>query len=315
MPVSPLAVEARDLAKTFRTGWFRRRETAALRGASLQVPRGAIYGLLGPIGAGKTTLLSSLATLLLPDSGSATILGHDVVREAFAIRRRLNMASGNASFVWSLRPAEVLAFYGRLYGLHGHALKRRVGELLERFELLPHLKTEYNELSTGLKQRLALAKALLNDPEVLFLDEPTLGLDPDVSVRIRAQIAELRRERNTTIILTTHYMREAEELCDRIAFIKGGRILAEGSADELKRQIRIGDVISLRLDPAVPAGLADLPGVLAAQARGDRIDCTVDASDKRLPDILKWLCDQGVLIRDCQVHEPDLEEVFVELSR
>ncbi len=123
MPASPLAVEARDLAKTFRSGWLRRRETAALRGASLQVPRGAIYGLLGPNGAGKTTLLSILATLLLPDSGSATILGHDVVREAFAIRRRLNMASGNASFVWSLRPAEVLAFYGRLYGLHGRALK------------------------------------------------------------------------------------------------------------------------------------------------------------------------------------------------
>jgi ABC-2 type transport system ATP-binding protein len=193
MPASPLAVEARDLAKTFRSGWLRRRETPALRGASLQVPRGAIYGLLGPNGAGKTTLLSILATLLLPDSGSATILGHDIVREAFAIRRRLNMASGNASFVWSLRPAEVLAFYGRLYGLHGRALKRRVNELLERFELTAHLKTEYNELSTGLKQRLALAKALLNDPEVLFLDEPTLGLDPDVSIRIRAQIAELRR--------------------------------------------------------------------------------------------------------------------------
>ncbi len=298
MPASPLAVEARDLAKTFRSGWLRRRETAALRGASLQVPRGAIYGLLGPNGAGKTTLLSILATLLLPDSGSATILGHDVVREAFAIRRRLNMASGNASFVWSLRPAEVLAFYGRLYGLHGRALKRRVSELLERFELTPHLKTEYNELSTGLKQRLALAKALLNDPEVLFLDEPTLGLDPDVSIRIRAQ-----------------YMREAEELCDRIAFIKGGRILAEGSADDLKRQIRIGDVISLRLEPAVPAGLAELPGVLAVQERGDRIDCTVDSSEKRLPDILKWLCDRAVLVRDCQVREPDLEEVFVELSR
>jgi len=190
-----------------------------------------------------------------------------------------------------------------------------VNELLERFELTPHLKTEYSELSTGLKQRLALAKALLNDPEVLFLDEPTLGLDPDVSIRIRAQIAELRRERDTTIILTTHYMREAEELCDRIAFIKDGRILAEGSADDLKRQIRIGDVIALRLEPAVPAGLAELPGVLAVQARGDRIECTVDSSEKRLPDILKWLCDRSVLIRDCQVREPDLEEVFVELAR
>jgi len=316
MPVlSPLAVESRNLAKTFRSGWLQRRETVALRGASLQVERGAIFGLLGPNGAGKTTLLSILATLLLPDGGSATILGHDVVREARAIRSRLNMASGNASFVWSLRPGEVLSFYGRLYGLHGRALKTKVGELLERFELQPHLKTEYNELSTGLKQRLALAKALLNDPEVLFLDEPTLGLDPDVSIRIRAQIAELRRQRGTTIILTTHYMREAEELCDRIAFIKGGRILAVGSADDLKRQIRIGDVISLRLDPSAPAGLAELPGVLQVQPRSERIDCTVDSSEKRLPEILRWLCDHGVLIRDCQVHEPELEEVFVELAR
>ena len=315
MPASSLAVEARDLAKTFRSGWLRRRETEALRGATLQVERGQIFGLLGPNGAGKTTLLSILATLLLPDRGHASILGHDVVREAFAIRRRLNMASGNASFVWSLRPAEVLAFYGRLYGLHGRALRTRVDALVERFELLPHLKTEYNELSTGLKQRLALAKALLNDPEVLFLDEPTLGLDPDVSIRVRGQIAELRRERGTTIILTTHYMREAEELCDRIAFIKGGRILAEGTADELKRQIRIGDVIALRLDPAAPAGLAALPGMMQVQARGDRVECTVDSSEKRLAEILRWLADHGVSIRDCQVHEPELEEVFVELAR
>jgi ABC-2 type transport system ATP-binding protein len=310
-----LAVDARDLAKTFRSGWPRRRRTDALRGASLQVPRGAIFGLLGPNGAGKTTLLSILATLLLPDSGSATILGHDVVREAFALRRRLNMASGNASFVWSLRPAEVLAFYGRLYGLSGKRLRRKTDELIERFELGPHRKTEYNELSTGLKQRVALAKALLNDPEVLFLDEPTLGLDPDVSIRIRAQIAALRREQGTTIILTTHYMREAEELCDTIAFIKNGRILAQGTADALKRQIRIGEVISLRLDPPVVQGLGELAGVLQLHTRGERVECTVDAAEKRLPEILRWLHEQGVLVRDCQVTEPDLEEVFVELSR
>jgi ABC-2 type transport system ATP-binding protein len=133
-----LAVHARDLQKTFRGGWLGRRRTEALRGASLEVPRGAIFGLLGPNGAGKTTLLSILATLLLPDGGSATVLGHDVVREPFAIRRRLNMASGNASFVWSLRPTEVLAFYGRLYGLSGPALSRRVEELIEQFELGPY---------------------------------------------------------------------------------------------------------------------------------------------------------------------------------
>ena len=310
-----LAVEARDLVKTFRTGWLRRRRTEALRGATLQVPRGAIFGLLGPNGAGKTTLLSILATLLLPDSGSATVLGHDVVREAFALRRRLNMASGNASFVWSLRPPEVLAFYGRLYGLSGRTLRRRVDELIELAELGPHRKTEYNELSTGLKQRLAFAKALLNEPEVLFLDEPTLGLDPDVSVRIRAQIGALRREKGTTIILTTHYMREAEELCDTIAFIKAGRILAQGTADELKRQIRIGEVIALRLDPAVPERLGDLPGILQLQGNGDRVECVVDAAEKRLPEILRWLHEQGVLVRDCQVKEPELEEVFVELAR
>jgi ABC-2 type transport system ATP-binding protein len=310
-----LAVDARDLVKTFRSGWLRKRRTEALRGASLRVPRGAIVGLLGPNGAGKTTLLSILATLLLPDAGSATVLGHDIVRDPFAVRRRLNMASGNASFVWSLRPAEVLSFYGRLYGLSGAVLRRRVEELIERSELGPHRRTEYNELSTGLKQRLAFAKALLNEPEVLFLDEPTLGLDPDVSIRIRAQIAELRRERGTSIILTTHYMREAEELCDTIAFIKGGRILAEGSADALKRQIRIGDVIALRLDPPLPERMGELPGILQLHVRGERVECTVDAADKRLPEILRWLVEQGVLVRECQVKEPDLEEVFVELAR
>jgi len=309
------AVDAKDLTKTFRSGWLGRRRKEALRGASLQVPSGAIFGLLGPNGAGKTTLLSILATLLLPDSGTATILGHDIVREAGAIRRRLNMASGNASFVWSLRPPEVLTFYGGLYGLWGRRLRSRVDELIEQCELGPHAKTEYNALSTGLKQRLALAKALLNDPEVLFLDEPTLGLDPDISIRLRAQIAALRRERGTTIILTTHYMREAEELCDQIAFIKDGRILAQGTADELKRQIRIGDVIALRLDPVAPQGLAGLPGVLQSHARGEFMEYTVDALDKRLPEILRWLHEQGVLVRDCQVREPELEEVFVELAR
>jgi ABC-2 type transport system ATP-binding protein len=310
-----LAVDARDLTKTFRTGWMRRRSTEALRGASLQVPRGAIFGLLGPNGAGKTTLLSILATLLLPDGGTATVLGHDVVREANAIRQRLNMASGNASFVWSLRPGEVLGFYGRLYGLHGRKLRHRVEELIERFELGPHRKTVYNELSTGLKQRLALAKALLNEPDVLFLDEPTLGLDPDVSIRIRAHIGELRERHGTTIILTTHYMREAEELCDTIAFIKAGRILALGSADELKRQIRLGEVVVLRLDPAVPERLAELPGLLHVQARGELVECTVDVVEKRLPEILRWLHEQGVLVRGCEVKEPELEDVFVELAR
>ncbi len=310
-----LAIEARDVGKTFRGGWMWRRQTAALRGVSLSVDRGSIFGLLGPNGAGKTTLLSICATLLTPDEGQVRVLGLDVLRDAARIRRRLNMASGNASFLWNLRPAEILAFYGRLYGMTGGALRRRVDGLLETFELTAHRRAPYNELSTGLKQRLALAKSLVNDPELLFLDEPTLGLDPDVSTRIRARIATLREERGTTIVLTTHYMREAEELCDEIAFIKGGRILARGTAGELKRKIGLGDVIALRLHPRRPARLAAAPGVLRCAESDGWVECTVDVAETRLPELLRLLHDEGVEVRSVDVREPDLEDVFVELAR
>src|SRR5262249_55752017 len=188
-----LAIDARDVEKTFRSGWLRRRETRALRGVSLTVERGAIVGVLGPNGAGKTTLLSILATLLVPDRGTVTVLGHDVVREASLLRRRLNMASGRPSFLWSLRVGEIVAFYGRLYGLSGRALRAGVDALIELTELGPYRRVPYSDLSTGLKQRVALAKSLVNEPELLFLDEPTLGLDPDVAARVRAHIARLRR--------------------------------------------------------------------------------------------------------------------------
>ena len=310
-----LAIDARDVTKTFRSGWLRRRETHALRGVSLAVPRGAIWGLLGPNGAGKTTLLSILATLLTPDGGSVTVLGHDVLREAGALRHRLNMASGRPSFLWSLRVDEIIAFYGRLYGLHGAALRRRVDQLVALCELVPFRRVQYSELSTGLKQRVALAKSLVNDPELLFLDEPTLGLDPDVSGRVRQHIARLRREQGITIVLTTHYMREAEELCDEIAFIKAGQILARGTPGELKRQIRLGEVIALKLDPAAVPWLAEAPGVLRCAEADGWVECTVDEAEKRLPELLRALHADGVVVRNVRVSEPDLEEVFVELAK
>ncbi len=310
-----LAIDARDVTKTFHSGWSRRRRTEALRGVSLAVPGGAIFGLLGPNGAGKTTLLSILTTLLTPDGGSVTVLGLDVLRDAASLRRRLNMASGRPSFLWSLRVGEIVAFYGRLYGLQGAALRRKVDELVEVYELAPYRRVPYNELSTGLKQRVALAKSLVNDPELLFLDEPTLGLDPDVSVRVRDHIRRLRRERGITIVLTTHYMREADELCDEIAFIKAGRILARGTPGELKRRIHVGEVIALKLDPPAVPWLAEAPGVLRCAAAGGRVECTVDDAEKRLPEILRALHADGVVVRNVQVHGPELEEVFVELAR
>jgi len=310
-----LAIDAREVTKTFRSGWLRRRETAALRGASLTVERGAIFGLLGPNGAGKTTLLSILATLLVPDGGQARVLGFDVAREAAAIRRRINMASGRPSFLWSLRVEEIIAFYGRLYGLSGERLRRRVGALIEQYELVPYRRAQYSELSTGIKQRVALAKALVNDPELLFLDEPTLGLDPDVSVRVRSHIAALRREQGMTIVLTTHYMREAEELCDEVGFIKAGRILAHGTPDALKRQIGLGDVVALRLDPPRPEWLAEVPGVLRMAENDGWLELTVDEAEKRVPELLRAVLAEGVVVRNIQVREPELEDVFVELAR
>jgi ABC-2 type transport system ATP-binding protein len=313
--MSSLAIDARDVVKTFRSGWLRRHETEALRGVSLAVPRGTIVGVLGPNGAGKTTLLSILATLLVPDAGSVRVFGLDVLRDATALRRRLNMASGRPSFLWSLRVGEILAFYGRLYGVHGPALRRKVDELVELYELVPYRRVPYSELSTGLKQRVALAKSLVNDPELLFLDEPTLGLDPDVSVRVRAHIARLRREHGITIVLTTHYMREADQLCDEIAFIKAGRILARGTPGELKRQIRLGEVIALRLDPPLVPWLGEAPGVLRCAPADGWVECTVDEAEKRLPEILRMLHADGVVVRNVRVSEPELEEVFVELAR
>jgi ABC-2 type transport system ATP-binding protein len=271
LPVSApsLAIEASEVTKTFRSGWLRRRETVALRGATLSVERGTIFGLLGPNGAGKTTLLSILGTLLTPDGGQVRVLGHDVVHEAARLRHRINMASGRPSFLWSLRVDEIVSFYGRLYGLHGLALRRRVDELIEQYELTPYRRAQYNELSTGIKQRVALAKALVNDPELLFLDEPTLGLDPDVSVRVRQHIAALRRagrRRSCSPPTTARGPGRSDE-----SLIKAGRIWPTLSRRPVPpRRSGLGDVIALPGHEG-PAWLGEEP-LASCAASGGRLD-------------------------------------------
>jgi ABC-2 type transport system ATP-binding protein len=309
------AVEVRDLHKTFRTGWPRRRLQPALRGVSFVVPRGAIFGVLGPNGAGKTTLLSILATLLLPDCGEARVLGLDVIRDAHRVRERINLSSGSASFLWSLTAREILDIAARSYGLGAGVRRPRVAELLERFELAAHAAVPYNELSTGLKQRLALAKAFVNEPELLILDEPTVGLDPDISVRIREQIAALRRSRRMTILLSTHYMREAEQLCDEVAFLREGQILAHGDPGTLKREVLLGDRVEFVVEGDAWHGLAGVPGVLACTSADGRVRVVVDDARKRLPELFRHLDERGVPVTDVTVAEPTLESVFIELAR
>lgn len=313
MPSHP-AVEIVNLAKTFVTGVLPRRRKPALRGITLAVPRGLIFGVLGPNGAGKTTLLSILATLLLPDQGRVLALGLDVVRDAHRLRERINMVSGNANFLWSLTPREILEFYSRCYGLDRKARVRKVERLISLFELGEHAGVPYMELSTGLKQRLALAKALVNDPELLLLDEPTAGLDPDIAIRIRREIARLREERGVTILLTTHDMREAEQLCDEIVFLREGQIQARGSASAIKRQLGLGDMVSFLWDGAWD-GLSTLPGLLKVQVVDGRVKCLVDDARARLPELLRAIEARGATVRDLEVREPDLEAVFVELAK
>jgi ABC-2 type transport system ATP-binding protein len=311
-----LAVRVRGVWKSFRTGWFWGARNEVLRGIDLDIEGGRIFGILGPNGAGKTTFLSILSTLLLPDRGRVQVLGIDVVKQGNRVRQRINISSGNANFLWSLTVRENLTFYAMLYGLGGRDRKKRVDEAIALFELGNCDATPFDKLSTGMKQRLALAKSMLNSPEILFLDEPTVGLDPQVSAKIRAQIREIQKERGITIVLTTHNMAEAEYLCDRIAFLKEGRILTVGTAHELKRSIRLGDVITIDYEGALGSiRLEKLPGVIDFSLSDGRCQFVVDSATKRMSAILQGLWRAGISVKEVRTSQTNLEEVFLEFAK
>jgi ABC-2 type transport system ATP-binding protein len=314
--VTAFAVEVQGLKKTFRSGVLRRRRKEALRGLDLQVPKGAFWGILGPNGAGKTTFLSVLSNLVTPESGSVKVLGKEIPRQANEILHRINLSSGNANFLWSLTVRENLEYYGMLYGLPGPERGRRVDTLMEMFGLRDFAGVRFDELSTGTKQRLSLSKALINEPELLFLDEPTVGLDPDVAHRIRETIRGLHQEKGTTILMTTHNMMEAESLCEQIAFIKDGTIRAVGRPQELKRRLQLGDVIRIAFKgPLIPPALKDLEGTLSLQVEDGSCRVVVDDHRKRLPRILEAFFQEKTLIQDLTVQESDLEDVFMAFAK
>ena len=308
------AIVAQGLGKSFRTGWFNPPKTA-LVDINLEVPQGSIFGILGPNGAGKTTLISILTTLLRPDSGRARVLGLDPVTEAPALRQRINLAASSAHFLWCLTVEENLRFYGRLYGLGGRTLNYKVEELLQLFELVPHRRVTFESLSTGLKQRLALAKTLINTPELLFLDEPTTGLDPEMARHLREEVKRLNHETGLTILLTTHNLREAEELCGRVAFLKGGRLLATGGIPELQAGLGLGDRLSFTFpDGPPPLDFQRLPGVLASRVQDSRVELVVDQSDRRLAPLLQEISRHTGALPEIKVKPVDLEELYRELT-
>src|SRR6516165_5831853 len=242
--------------------------TAALDGAGLEVPAGMVFGLLGPNGAGKTTLVRILATLLAPDAGRAEVLGHDVVGEPAAVRELIGLTGQFAAVDELLTGRENLEMFGRLFKLSREEAHRRAGELLERFDLAPAADRPARTYSGGMRRRLDIASGLVTRPQVLFLDEPTTGLDPRSRNEIWAIVRELRRE-GTTLLLTTQYLEEADQLADRIAVIDRGQVIAEGTGNELKD--RVGGV----------RGVGDAGRDVRAVVRRE---ATADAS---LPDLAK----------------------------
>jgi ABC-2 type transport system ATP-binding protein len=311
-----LAIHAEGIYKTYRSGWMWKRRKEALKGVDLQIEKGEIFGILGPNGAGKTTLLSILCTLLLPDRGIIQVLGIDVLKDGHRVREKVNISSGNANFLWSLTVKENLHYYGMLYGLRGKEREKKVETLIDLFNLQEHRNIPFDELSTGMKQRLSLAKCLMNDPEILFLDEPTVGLDPDVSIRIRDEILSIHKERGMTVLLTTHNMREAEYLCDRIAFLKAGKILTIGSAASLKKMVRIGDLLKIEFKGTISEDeLLRADGVINFTISNNLCEIIVDDGERRLGALVTALVQGGTQIKKVTLGQTDLEDVFIEFAK
>jgi ABC-2 type transport system ATP-binding protein len=248
------AISAIDLKKTFRTRqgmWkIKRKEVDAVRGVSFDVKHGEVFGLLGPNGAGKTTTVKMLTTLLLPTSGTAQILGLDVKEQTSEVRKHIGFSfAGSRGLYNRLTAIQNLKYFAELYAMDPQVTKKRIPELLELVGLAGRGNDRVETYSTGMTQRLHLARALLHDPQILFLDEPTVGIDPVGSRELRQTIKDLR-SLNKTILLTTHYMAEAEELCQRIAIINNGRIMVMDSPDALKRRISGDSVIEVTVPAA-----------------------------------------------------------------
>jgi ABC-2 type transport system ATP-binding protein len=236
MTTTGAAIQARDLTKTYG------KDVRALDGLGFSVGAGTVFGLLGPNGAGKSTTVKVLTTLSLPDSGSARVAGVDVLAEPDRVRRSIGLVGQRSGVDLEATGRENLTLQGQVYGLRGAELRSRVGELLERFGLAEAADRVARGYSGGMQRRLDIAMGLIHRPQVLFLDEPTTGLDPEVRAGMWAEIAHLSAGEGLTILLTTHYLEEADRLAGRLAIVDRGRLVAEGSPDELKGELR-GDAI------------------------------------------------------------------------
>ena len=287
----------------------------AVAGVDLDVAPGELVGFLGPNGAGKTTTLRMLTTLLRPTAGSATVAGHDLLREPAEVRRHIGYVGQHGSAGPDLRVSDELIWQCRCYGMDTRAARARASWLIEQFDLTGVADRLVQTLSGGQRRRLDLAMGLVHQPRLLFLDEPTTGLDPQSRANLWDHVRTLHAEQGTTVFLTTHYLDEADALCDRILVIDAGRIVAEGSPDELKRRVS-GDLVVVETDD--PGRVAELAGALS-----DATDPVVDGSSVRfrvgdghgtLLRLLRELDARGVATTSVEVRRPSLDDVFFTLT-
>ncbi len=319
------AISARSLKKTYitylRRGFRRERKIVkALRGVSFEVRYGEVFGLLGPNGAGKTTTVKILATLLLPDSGEATVAGFDVVRQPSEVRRRIGVTlTVERGFFWKLTGRENLKYFGLLRGLRGSTLDSRVRELLRLtgLEELGASDKLYEEYSLGMKAKLSLARALLADPPVLMLDEPTLGLDPSSAREVRELLVKLAREEEKAVLVTTHNMWEAEMICDRVAIISQGTIAAIGSVSELKKLAPKKSVLKVLLKAPNTDRLKDAVDWIGEEDSWTavRVYCEPGGEGEALATIASMVAELGGRVYRVELSEPTLEDVFIELTK
>jgi len=305
-------IKVRKLAKVYK---FHGHPVPAVNGVDFDVAAGEIVGFLGPNGAGKTTTLRMLATLLRPTSGEAVVAGCDLLSDPAGVRRRIGYVGQGSGAGTEQRVVEELTMHARLYGLSAAGARTRVEELLGEFELADAATRQAGSLSGGQRRRLDIVMGVVHQPDLVLLDEPSTGLDPHSRGNLWEHIAKLRAQHGTTVFLTTHYLDEADKLCDRILVTDHGTIVADGSADELKARVA-GDLVAL--ETADPVATAEICGRLT-----DSKDVTVDGAgvsfrvprgNKVLPGLLRELDQAGVAVTSVQSHRPTLDDVFLTLT-
>ncbi len=324
--LSNLAIETKGLGRIYKIRGSKkekniRKELVALQDVSLEVKKGELFGLLGPNGAGKTTLIKILTTLLAPTSGRATVASHDVAREPQKVRPQINMVSGGESSGYGLLTVrENLWMFSQFYGLPSKEANERIEGLLKIVGLQDRMHTKSSDLSTGLRQKMNIVRGFLTDPQVLFLDEPTLGLDVGASRDVRKLIRSwLDEDKTRTLLLTTHYMAEADELCDRVAIINQGRVLACDTPSALKQRLQRDALFELTvsaLNGLAISALEGIPGVrkvTRAQSGEMHVLKFMLREDAALGGVINKLTESNVKIVRLDKHEPTLEDVFVNL--